>query len=129
VADGYARNFLLPQKLAIIATPAALKEIEQRKVIEEKKKQKLAEQAKTMIKKLVGLKLEIKVKATKDGHLFGAVDEKIIATELNKKGYTVVQPENVKLKEHIKSVGEHEVEIKFSDEVKAKITVSVGAEK
>lgn len=127
VSDGYARNFLIPRKLAIIATSRALEELKIRKISEEKKMKKTIENIQELKDKLKGLEILVKVKANEAGHLFGAIDERIIAGELNKQGYGV-KPENVILEEHIKQLGDYKVMIKFFDKVETKILLKVEAE-
>ncbi len=120
VADGYARNFLFPQKLAEIATEKALAEVkknEKQKIREEKEKQ--AEREK-IIKKISGKKIIIKTKG-EDGKLFGSVGVKEISEAIG----NGVKAENIVLDKPIKKVGEQEITIKFAGGMKAKITLLI----
>ena len=128
VADGYAMNHLIPKKLAKVATAEAIKEIEKQKAQEEQKKAENMAEAKKVRDKIDGYKLIIEAKANEEGHLFGGIDEKTIASQLGKKGFTI-EPSMVKLEKHLKEVGEYEVEIKFFEGVFAKIKVDIQAEK
>ena len=109
VADGFARNFLFPKKMAEIATEDAMKRAES-------KKQKQAETAKIelevtqkLAEQLEGRELYVKVKE-KDGKLFGSVNEKTIVETLKNEG-TIIAPENVRLAEPIKDMGEYDAQI------------------
>lgn len=127
VASGYARNYLIPRKLAILATPQALAELKKRKEKEEKERQKLMEKAKELKKKLEGLTISIKSKTTEEGHLFGAVDQKIISDKLKEKGYEI-EPEKIILDHHLKEIGEYQITLNLFEGVEAKIKVKIEKE-
>lgn len=129
VADGYARNFLLPRKLAVLATPQTLKQAEVLKqkralAIEQEK-----EAAKIMAEKLKDFVLNIERVANEEGTLYDGVDGAEISRYLKKAGFNL-EPESVLLKEPIKKVGEHETEIELDKDLKAalKITITKQAE-
>jgi len=126
VADGFARNFLLPKKLAEIATNDAMKKAES-------KKQKKAEEAKTeleevqrLAEQLEGRELYIKVKE-EEGKLFGSINEKIIAKTLKDEGLNI-NPENVKLQEPIKEMGEYNAQINLDHGLEANIRIILVSE-
>lgn len=127
VKDGYARNFLFPQKLAEPASPAILKKAE--KVIEEraKKLEEVVANAKETAEKLSNVGLVFKMKA-KEEKLYGSIAEKDIVEELKKSEKVEITKEMVNMKEHIKTVGEHKVTLQLADGVKAEIGVKVEAE-
>ena len=79
VSDGYARNFLLPKKLAVEATDTKLKEISDKKKVLEKKKAQEMEEAKALAEKLSNIEVVIKTKAGVSGKLFGSITAKDIA--------------------------------------------------
>ena len=126
VADGYGRNYLLPKRLAIAATEAALREWEKCK---DKRAQVAAveiDAAKGLAGKLAGVKLSFTVPAGAEGKLFGSVGKSDILKSLKASGFSVSKTA-VCLESPIKTVGEHEVELRLQPEVSAKVTVSVVA--
>jgi large subunit ribosomal protein L9 len=126
VADGFARNFLLPKKMAEPATEEAVKKTEgklQKK--EEEAKTELGE-AQKLAEQLEGRELYIKVKE-KEGALFGSVNEKIIAKFLKDEGLDI-NPENVKLVEPIKEMGEYDVQIDLDHGLEANIRIILVSE-
>ena len=124
VKDGYARNFLLPKKLAREATPGNLKGIEQ----ERKKWAALAEQEKTVAQKAAdsvkGMKITIQKRVGENGHLFGSVTANEIADALEAKGVTV-DKRRIELAHAIKDAGLHDVDVRLHREVTARIQVEV----
>ena len=127
VAEGYARNYLLPQGLAQVATENNIRAIADEKAkraearIEERKRMQTAAEA------VAGAEVVLAAKANEHGHLFGSVSEKDIAENLRGQGFTVAN-EVVALREHIKEVGSHEVTLRFADDLKVKVNVVVVAE-
>lgn len=126
VAEGYARNFLLPKKMAEIATPAKIKETEEKKKGEEQKEKEAALKIKALAEKLNGVKIEIKGKAKK-GKLFGSIGKEEIKKELQAKGFDIKE-KNIILKENIREVGERKVEVQFTGGIKAKIIIEIEEE-
>ena len=126
VKPGYARNYLLPRKLAEAATAPALKYWEKGK---EKRQQQVAGEikiAKELAEKLSGVNLTFAVPASEEGKLFGSVGKADVLKSLKAAGYDV--PKNsVSLDTAIKTTGEHEVSLKLQPEVTAKIKVTVSA--
>ena len=126
VAAGYARNYLLPRKLAEAATPSALKYWEKGK---EKRAALVAaevEVAKQLAGKLSGVSLSFSMPASEEGKLFGSVGKTDVLKSLKAAGYDV--PKNsVALDMAIKTTGEHEVTLKLQPEVSVKIKVTVSA--
>lgn len=126
VAAGYARNFLLPRKLAEPATASALKYWEKGK---EKRAQIVAAEvkvAKELSEKLAGLNLTFSMPASEEGKLFGSVGKTDVLKSLKAAGYDV--PKNsVRLETALKTTGEHEVELRLAPEVAAKVKVTVSA--
>jgi large subunit ribosomal protein L9 len=126
VADGYARNFLLPRKLAEAATPSALKYWEKGK---EKRAAVVAAEVKVaqeLAGKLSGVNLTFSMPASEEGKLFGSVGKTDVLKSLKAAGYDV--PKNsVRLETALKTTGEHEVELRLAPEVLAKVKVTVSA--
>ena len=125
VSDGYARNFLLPKKLAVIATAENLNTMKQQE--KARKAQEAAEkaEAEATAKKLKDMTVKIAAKAGEGGRLFGAVTSKEIAEELNKQYGLNVPKQKIVLEEPIKTFGNHEVPVKLHKDVTAKLTVKV----
>ena len=112
VAEGYARNFLLPKKLGVKATKHNLEVVSNRvKTIREKELQEF-ETAKTLGKTLEGLSVNLKVKAGEDGKLFGSVSEAEIAEALKEKGFDF-DKKIVDLDKHIKFLGIYTIPLKL----------------
>ena len=121
MADGYARNYLLPRKLANEATKGGIKQLKQKGCIE-RKQQEQAEQAQQMAEKLSRLSVEIKVKAGEQGKLFGSGLLKIYQICL-KTAQAKCDRRKIIIAEPIKSLGNYEVNIKLAPEVETKLTV------
>lgn len=120
VTDGYARNFLLPKKLAEMATREAVEKAVKVKQKTEELKNKKTEELKNLAKKLEGEEIVIKVKE-KDGKLFGSVGKKEIAEKMG----NMVNENMVELEENIKETGVKNVSINFGNNIKAKININV----
>ncbi|MEI8128528.1 MAG: 50S ribosomal protein L9 [bacterium] len=128
VKDGYARNFLLPQKVAEVATEGALKNREQNLVRIKAKQEKLHQQALEKAKEIEKLAtLELTAKAGESGKLFGTITTKKLAEELLAKTNIEVDRKNVSLNAPINKVGEYKMLIKLTSKVKTEITVIVSA--
>ncbi|TMS57396.1 50S ribosomal protein L9 [Imbroritus primus] len=128
VKDGYARNFLIPNRLARRATDAALKEFEARRAeLEKIAAEKLAE-AEKLNEKLNGTTLEVSQKAGVDGRLFGSVTNEDIAQALGKQGYAIERSRITLPNGLVKTIGEHPVRVSLHTDVVAEITLVVQGE-
>jgi len=127
VADGYGRNYLLPGKLAIEATPANKAVIEQMKgsAIRRLAKEKVL--AEELVKKLESVELVFERKVGENDHLFGSVTSGDIAHQLEQKGYTIDR-RKISLEEPLRSLGEFHVPIKLHREVTSHLKVTVKGE-
>ena len=126
VANGFARNFLIPKKMAEPATESA---IQNAKIEKNKKNEKAKielEEAQKLAEQLEGRELYIKVKE-EDGKLFGSVNEKTIAKTFKNEGLDI-NPESVKLTEPIKEIGEYEAQINLSHGLEANIRIILVSE-
>ena len=127
VADGYARNYLLPKKLAVEATPGNIRrqeeEMEQRRMKEIKEKGDAAKVA----EKLEGLVLNLNAKAGEGGKLFGSITGKEICEELYKRTKIEIDKKKLELPEPIKTMGRHKIKINLYRGVTANIEVEVAA--
>ena len=128
VKDGYARNFLIPQRMARRATKSAIEEFEAKRAELEKAQADKLAAAQALGEKLNGLNVQIANKAGVDGRLFGSVTNFDIAEALGKQGFTV-EKAMVRLPNGpLKAIGEHKVEVAPHADVVSEITVTVVAE-
>jgi large subunit ribosomal protein L9 len=127
VSDGYARNFLLPKKLAVEANTKNIKEFEHHKRVLQERAAKLRAEFKTLAEKLSALSLTIKAKAGEEEKLFGSVTNMDIAEALKEAGHDI-DKKKIVLDEPIKRLGEYTVEVKIDAEISAQVKVNVVAE-
>ncbi len=127
VADGYARNFLLPRKLALQATLANKAVVEQMKNAAARRAATEKALAEALAVKLEPVVLDFTRKSGEAGHLFGSVTSADMATALAAKGFEIDR-RKIQLDEPLKSVGEFSVAIKLYREVSAQVTVRIVAE-
>jgi large subunit ribosomal protein L9 len=128
VADGYARNCLLPRGLAVPASRGATHQVE--KLIEEgdRKKRKQEEQARELTARLEGTALKITARAGASGHLYGTVTSQKIAEQLSSELGMEIERRQIKVIKPIRVVGTHTVEVKIAPGVAAAVAVEVTAE-
>jgi large subunit ribosomal protein L9 len=124
VTPGYARNFLLPKRLALAATESNKKIVEQERQGHLRKEAKLVSDAGELAKMMAGVNVTIKQKAGENDQLFGSVTSKDIADALEQQGYTIDR-RKIALDEPIKTLGEFKVTLRLHREVPAEITVHV----
>jgi large subunit ribosomal protein L9 len=124
VASGYARNYLLPKKLAVAATESNKKIVEQERQAHLRKEAKLQSEAQDLANLMAGTVLTISAKAGENDQLFGSVTAKDIADALEAKNYTI-ERRKIQLDEPIKTLGEHKVPIRLHREVTTDVTVNV----
>lgn len=123
--DGYAKNFLLPKKKAILADKNNLTKMSNIKKIEDAKKQEEYENAVNLGKAIESKNLILKAKLGENGKLFGTVTNKEIAIALKEQEGITVEKKKITLSSPIKMLGEREVEIKLHPKVTAKLKVIV----
>jgi large subunit ribosomal protein L9 len=128
VKDGYARNFLIPSKMARRATEAAIKEFETRRVELEKAAAAKLAAAQAMGEQLAGKTVRIAQKAGVDGRLFGSVTNFDIAEGLTKMGLTIAKSQVRLPNGPLKTVGEHTVSVAPHGDVAVDVTVQVVAQ-
>ena len=124
VADGYARNFLITQRLAVPATPSNKKIIEQERLAHLRREAKEQAGAEDLAKLMAGLTVTIAQKAGEQEQLFGSVTAKDIAEALEKQNFHIDR-RKIQLHDPIKQLGEHKVTIRLHREVPVEITVQV----
>jgi large subunit ribosomal protein L9 len=128
VTEGYARNYLLPQGLAKVATEGNIRAIAEAKAERAAERLKERKRLEAAAEAVDGAEAVLAAKANEHGVLFGSVTDRMIAANLREQGFAVAD-EVVKLSEHIKQVGSHSVTLRFADDVTATINVVVVAEK
>src|SRR5271157_5575188 len=127
VASGYARNFLLPKRLAVAATEANRKIVEQERQAHVRKEAKLKGEAEDLAKLVNGVSVTIASKAGENDQLFGSVTSKDIAAALEAQNYTIDR-RKIHLEEPIKQLGEFKVPVRLHKDVTAQIIVIVAKE-
>jgi len=127
VKVGYARNYLLPQGLAKVATEGNIRAIAQEKAQRAEQRLKERRRIEKAVEAVNGAEAVLAAKANEQGVLFGSVTETMIAANLRSQGFEVAD-EIVKLPEHIKQLGTHEVTLRFAEDLTATVRVTVVAE-
>ncbi|MHC4298534.1 MAG: 50S ribosomal protein L9 [Planctomycetota bacterium] len=128
VAEGYARNYLLPQRLATPATEANIRSIADEKAKRAEQRKLEGKRLEAEMKKVEGAEAVVAAKANELGHLFGSVTAREIAANLREQGFDIAD-KIVQLPEHIKEVGTHPVTLKFSADLTTTVNVVVVPEK
>lgn len=129
VKHGYARNYLIPQGFAILATPSAKKEVAEIMKQKAHKLAKLVKDAETLAQALEKATVKISVKANEDGKIFGSVTGAMIVESLEKQyGYEIDRKKVVIPDDHIKNLGEYEVKVKLHKDIEAPLKIEVSAE-
>ena len=127
VAEGYARNFLLPRKLGLEATPGNMKRLEKMRAAFAKKEATEKDAAQTLAELLAAVSLTLARKAGENDQLFGSVTSGDISEALAAKGYTI-EKRKIVLADPIKLVGEYEIPVKLHREVSASVKLAVQKE-
>jgi len=124
VADGYGRNYLLPQRLAMEATVANKAVIEQMKASAVRKSAKEKGEAELLVAQIHAVELEFERKVGENDHIFGSVTSADVAHALEAKGFKI-ERRKISLSEPLKQLGEFEVPVKLHREVTARVKVIV----
>jgi len=127
VAPGYARNFLLPKKLAVAATEANRKIVDQERLAHLRKEAKLKGEAEDLAKMVNGISVTLTQKAGENDQLFGSVTAKDIAAALEAQNYSIDR-RKIQLDEPLKQLGVFKVPVRLHRDVTAEITVNVTKE-
>jgi large subunit ribosomal protein L9 len=128
VADGYARNYLLPRNLAVVATGSAVKRAEALKLASAKREAETLQEAQTLANALNQIQLKFSVKAGGNDRLFGAITAADIAERLEREHQIHIDKRKIELEHPIKDLGERGVPIKLHPEVTANVHVLVERE-
>jgi large subunit ribosomal protein L9 len=125
VADGYARNFLLPRSYAVKATPGALEQAEAVREARIEAERKAKEEAETIATQLVGSRVVIAAQAGDEGQLYGSVGVGDVVEGIKRFTGIELTRSQVELDEPIKAIGLHEIQIKAHPEVEFPLTLDV----
>jgi len=124
VNDGYARNYLLPQGLAKVASEDSIRSIAEEKAKRAEHRIEETKRLEDAAKAVEGAEAVVAAKANEQGHLYGSVTAEQIAANLREQGFLVAN-DIVHLPEHIKQVGTHSITLKFADNVTANVNLVV----
>ena len=127
VKSGYARNYLMPQKLAILFTKQQKKSIEEAQIVEKRKLEREKDQLESVLKQVEDLNLSLKMQSEEDDKLFGSVTKLDIVKLLEENGITI-DKKYIDLSSPIKTLGEHKVNIVFTKEMSTSFTLVVEKE-
>jgi large subunit ribosomal protein L9 len=125
VKDGYARNYLIPKKLAVAASSSAIKVLNENKKQRAHKEAKIKDDAQSLATKMANLKLTIGVKASSTGKIFGSVTPLMIAEAINKNGFEIERKQVVVVDDHIKEVGSYTIKVKLHKDVLVELPMEV----
>ena len=127
VKPGYARNYLMPQKLAILFTKQQKKSIEEAQIVEKRKLEREKDQLESVLKQVEDLNLSLKMQSEEDNKLFGSVTKLDIVKLLEENGISI-DKKYIDLSSPIKTLGEHKVNIVFTKEMSGSFTLTVEKE-
>jgi large subunit ribosomal protein L9 len=129
VSKGYAKNFLLPRGLALVATPTVIKQVESRlekeKLEESMDREKLVEFA----QQIEGMEIHLKARMGAGERLFGSITAADIAEELSRAIDSIIDKKKIDIEKPFRQTGSYEVTVKLASDIKPKITVVVEEEK
>lgn len=125
VADGYGRNFLIPQKLALLVSPSALNTLETQTKIRARSQTQLEDEVTKLARQLEGKEITLKAKAGAQEHLHGSITSADIASELQNAAGLVIDKRKIELDEPIRQLGSYEVAIRLAKDMIPKIKVIV----
>ena len=128
VADGYANNYLFPQKIAVAATKGNLKQLEQRKHNIATREAARIEEAQALKAALDDLSVKVEARVGEEGVLFGSITAAMIADALKEAEDIEIDRKRIDLKSPIKTAGKHEVVVSIYRDIKSNLTVVVGNE-
>ncbi|MGM0365406.1 MAG: 50S ribosomal protein L9 [Actinomycetota bacterium] len=128
VKDGYAKNYLIPNDIAVEASKGNLKQMELVKKSLQKIEAKNIEEAKKVAEKIKDLEITFKVKTSEEGKLYGSITNKDIAERIAEERNIDVDKKKIALEEHLKEVGSYDVEIKLYKDVRSIVKVNLEGE-
>jgi large subunit ribosomal protein L9 len=128
VKNGYARNFLIPQKFAVEASPSNLKQLNERLKVQKKKEDAMMAEIKSVIAKLAEAPVKMTAKTGTSGKIFGSITTVMVSRAINEqKGYQIDR-RKIHLPEDMKEIGTHKVKVDFGNGNEAEFEIEVVAE-
>lgn len=127
VKDGYGRNYLLPRKLAVVATRGAEKQVEQIRRAQKARAIRDLGHAQQVDSQLKNLNVTVRAKAGESGRLFGSVTPAAVADAVKAAGGPVLDKRAVDVPGHIKTLGKHQVQVRLHPEVATELSIAVVA--
>ena len=124
-SDGYARNYILPKKIGVEATPKNMNDLKLQKANDARMAQEQLDAAKELAQVLSEKQVVVKIKAGEGGRAFGSVSTKEIASALKEQHDLEIDKKKIQLPEALKNFGSYEVSIKLHPQVTGKLTVKV----
>ena len=128
VAGGYARHFLIPRGLAVVATPGALKQAEMRRQVEAKRQERQVASAQILANRLEGVTLNFQAKAGEEERLYGSITRGDIALSLEKELGESIDKRKIELPEPIRNLGTYRVPVRLLGDLAPEVTVVVEKE-
>ena len=129
VKNGYARNYLVPQGLAVVWSRGGEKQVEQIRAARAARELATLEEAQALKSKIEGTKVKLAVKTGQDGRLFGSVKTDHVAAAVESAGIGAIDKRKIEIANPIKFTGEHEATVRLRDDIVATITIQVVAAK
>lgn len=123
--DGYARNFIIPKKLGVEATPKNLNDLRQKKLAEEKRQAEILAEAEALAEQFKGKSVKLSIRVGKEGKTFGTVSTKEIADEAKKQLGLEIDKKKMVLSDPIKAGGSYKIPVKLHPKVTAELVVEV----
>lgn len=127
VADGYGRNFLIPQSLAVLATPGALKQVDHIRTQASAKRTELNSELGGLAEQLKGLVIPFASKAGETGKLYGSITSQMIADAINEKIGSTIDRRNIEV-QPIRTLGEHKAHVRLTIDLTPEIMILVHKE-
>ena len=128
VADGFARNYLIPQGLAVVATPGELKVAAHNQAVQARKVAKQEQQLQALADRIAGRRLDFTARAGREGRLYGSITAGDVAEQLTAAVGEAIDRRQVVLDEPIRTVGEHTVTVHLVGRLRPQVTVVVHGE-
>ncbi|MEA3375095.1 MAG: 50S ribosomal protein L9 [Chloroflexota bacterium] len=128
VADGYARNYLIPQGMAVRATLSTMKDFEHRQEVQSRKHERMKKRSEALARRLTAHTLTFEVKTGETGQLYGSITNADIAKALEEQVGVEIDRRDIPLSEPIREVGEHFVPIHLMEDVEPQVRVVVRPE-
>ena len=122
--DGHARNFLIPRKLAIIATDKAIKDLSKQKELEAQKAEQELQHIEEIVSQIDGLEIDVPTKVDETGKLYGSINDQKISQIFKDRGFSI-KKNQIKILQPIKEIGEHPITITFDHGLEAEIKLII----